>query len=223
MGELLQSILSLREDINKLTEFSNEAVYEYCELAIKFADDKEDILILSSEKKYIENCIKDFKYKKSLLFSLPIGILYFVSYFIYHLMYNWPSLAFGSSFVKILSFATIGMTLSGLSTYLLIRYDKFNNFLVKKYPNFKYMNEIIININNEIKNKEEELTNIEKRKQNIINTISNNEEILENKREELSKLEIEYFNNIKNNPVTKGTTYKKRTRTIGNTNLKLYN
>ena len=232
MCELLKNILLLREEIDNLTEFDNEKAYEYCDLAIKFADNKEDISRMTSEKNYIENYIKDFKCRKGLLFSFPIGILFSVIYFLYQLICNLYSLTFGSLIVLISSSGAIATTISVLTACLLLRSDKFNNFLFKKYPSFKSMNDKVNNLNAEIKIKEENIANINKKKEEITNTISINGEILESKKKELSKLEQEYFNNIKKTPITKETTYtissisKKRTRTIGNTlnqNLKLNN
>ena len=222
MGELLQNILTLRKDIDKLIEFSNEAAYEYCELAIKVADDKEDISMLSSERRCVENYIRDFKCKKSLLYSFPIGMVFSIPYLTYQIIFNWYSLTFGSSLVQILSAAAMGMTISVASACLLLYSNKFESFLVKKYPSFKYMNEKVNNLKIEIKTKEEELEHIEKIKEEKTNAITNNEEILERKKDELYKLEQDYFNNIKNNHITNGTVYnlssagKKRTLTRGN-------
>ena len=82
--------------------------------------------------------------------------------------------------------------------------DNLNNLIIKS--------KILENNLNDVKNQKEKLTNI----------IINNEDIIESKKEELSKLEEEYFHYIMNNPVTNGTIYtlssaaKKRTLTRGN-------
>ena len=81
MGDLLKSILSLRYEIDKLNEVSNEKAYEYCELGIKIADIQENIITMSNDKSNLEKQIYDFKYKKRLLFTATIGISIVGCYF----------------------------------------------------------------------------------------------------------------------------------------------
>lgn len=221
MGELLKRILCIREDIYKLRELSNANAYNYCELAIAISDTMEDISIMSSEKKCIENYIKDFKYNKSLLYSLPIGIVVFSSYLLYLVITNSNPLTFGSAITTILVPFACCMTAAVGVAALCVRSKKFNNFLIRKYSTFKNRDDQLNNLNIKINELENNLITITNKKEEIMNTIVNNEEIIESKTEELDKLEKEYFNNIKNNPVTKGTTYilssagKKRTLTRG--------
>lgn len=223
MGDLLKSILSLRYEIDKLNEISNEKAYEYCELGIKIADIQENIITMSNDKSNLEKKIYDFKYKKSLLFTATIGISIVGCYFTFLVFNYWDKLTFSTSLLAIIGTPTFGGALAMYVSSLLVHSKKFNKFLTRKYTTLKEMNEKLNNLIDKIKKQENCLICIKKRQEEITNIITNNEEMLENKREELSKLEGEYFNNLLTNPSMTPTTYvpstngKKRTRTIGNT------
>lgn len=222
MGDLLKSILSLRDEINKLNEFSNEKAYEYCELGIKIADIQENIITMSNDKSNLEKQIYDFKYKKSLLFTAPIGISIIGCYFTFLVFNYWDKLTFSTSLLAIIGTPTFGGALAMCVSSLLVYSKKFNIFLTRKYTFLKEMNEKFNTLIDKINKQENCLICIKKSQEEITSIIANNEEILENKRDELNKLEEEYFNNLLNKPSMTPTTYvpnsngKKRTRTIGN-------
>jgi len=222
MGDLLKSILSLRDQIDKLNEFSNEKAYEYCELGIKIADIQENIITMSNDKSNLEKQIYDFKYKKSLLFTAPIGISIIGCYFTFLVFNYWDKLTFSTSLLAIIGTPTFGGALAMYVSSLLVHSKKFNKFLTRKYTSLKEINEKFNTLIDKINKQENCLICIKKSQEEITSIIANNEEILENKRDELNKLEEEYFNNLINN-TSMTTTYvpstngKKRTRTIGNT------
>ena len=221
MGELLQNILSLRYNINNLTELSNGKVYEYCELAIKIADTEEEIENMKVTKDNLEESIMDFKLKKGILFTWPIGAIFSLVYFTF-LMLVVDKVTIGSILFTAIGHAWdryfLGKTGSRLSEKDDIK------ALYKKYPELKEINDKLNNLIVRNRIVENNLKDIKKQKEEIVDIVTNYEEIIESKKGELNKLEQEYFNNFNNinNPsVTNSTTYefsnagKKRTRTIG--------
>lgn len=222
MGDLLKSILSLRDEINKLNELSNEKAYAYCKLGIKIADIQENIITMSNDKSNLEKQIYDFKYKKSLLFTATIGISIVGCYFIFLVLNYWDKLTFSTTLLAIIGTPTFGGMLAMYVSSLLVHSKKFNNFLTRRYTLLKEMTEKLNNLIDKIMKQENCIICIKNSQEEITNIILNTEEILENKREKLDKLEEEYFNNLINNPSVASTTYvpstngKKRTRTIGN-------
>lgn len=222
MGELLKKIISLRNEINNLSKLSNEKVYEYCQLAIKIVDTEEEIVKIASAINVLDNDIVDFKLKKGILYSSPVGVTLSVIFFAAVIITCLDNLSLGTTLFAILGTPTLSISIAFMLSSFLMHSKIFSNFLIKKYAHFKKMNDELNNLIVRNRITENSLTNIKNKKEEITNTISNNGEILESKEEELSKLEQDYFNNIMNNPITNGTTYnisatgKKRTLTRGN-------
>jgi len=222
MGELLKNILSLRDDIKKLDDEGNEKAIEYCELLIEIADNKEELENISSQKKILEDDIWAFKLKKGFLFTLPIGVTLSCLYFAYLIFSYWSNLSVGNVLFTIIGTPSFAMGIAGMSASFIMHSKKFGNLLMKLFPKFKELND---NLNSLIIKGDLTEKNIEKLQNSndeILNFIDNNVQVIESKKEELQKLENNYFNNILDNHSVE-TTYtlsesgKKRTRTIGNT------
>ncbi len=221
MGELLQNILSLRADISKLSEIGNEKSYEYCELAIKITDTEEEIEKIGLAKDNLEENIMDFKLKKGIFSTWPIGALISLSYFTFFIFVCLDKLTFGAILFTIIGAPAVSISLAFTLSAFLMHSKLFTNYLIKKHPSLKQMNDKLNNLIVRARITENNLNDIKKEKEKITNIILNNEDIIESKKDELNKLEEEYFHSIMNNPITNGTTYtlsstgKKRTRTIG--------
>lgn len=207
MEELLKNILSLREDINKLSEISDNKSFEYRQLSEEYTNTKEDILTMSSEKNCIENYIKDFKYNKSLLYSLPVGIIISSLFLGCSAITSVGPWTFGGVIATFSVSSACGLAISLIVASLLVPSKIFSNFLIKKYPIYKYRDDILNSLNLKIKEAQINLDNIEKKIDEIMNIMKTSKNIIESKREELSKLEEEYLANIVNNPNNEETTY----------------
>ena len=221
MGELLQNILSLREDINNLTELSNRKAYEYCELAIKIADIEEQIKNMDSTKSELEESIMDFKLKKGILFTLPIGTLISTIFFACLIYSCLNKLTLGTILFTIIGTPTFSVSIAFAFSAFLMHSKIFTNYLVKKYPALKEMSNKLNSLIVRNRIVENNLNDIKKQKEEVVNIVANNQDVIESKTEELHKLEQEYFNNFNTPSITNFTNYevskagKKRTRTIG--------
>lgn len=220
MGELLKKIQLTKEEIDKLTKISNEKAFVFCELAITIADSKEMVKTLSLNKENLEENIMDFKLKKGMLFTSPVGIILSLLYFSYLIITCFNNLNLGTILFTIIGAPACSLALSFMFSSFLANSKNFSNFLMKKFDSFKNMNKELNALIIEIETIEKSISNIINRKDELINEISTAEDIIENKRKELHELEEEYFKNISTRPITASTSYvvsapgKKRIRTI---------
>jgi len=143
-------------------------------------------------------------------------------YFAYLIFSYWSNLSVGNVLFTIIGTPSFAMGIAGMSASFIMHSKKFGNLLMKLFPKFKELND---NLNSLIIKGDLTEKNIEKLQNSndeILNFIDNNVQVIESKKEELQKLENNYFNNILDNHSVE-TTYtlsesgKKRTRTIGNT------
>lgn len=222
MGELLKNILSLRDDIKKLDDEGNEKAIEYCKLLIEIADNKEEIENISSQKEILEDDILTFKLKKGFLFTLPIGVTLSCLYFAYLIFSYWNNLSVGKVLFTIIGTPAFSVGTAGMTASFVMHSKKFGNLLMKLFPKFKELNDNLNSLIIKEELAEKNIVELENQKDEILNMIENNVTVTESKKEELKKLENNYFNNILDNPDVETTytlseTGKKRTRTIGNT------
>lgn len=220
--EQSQNILCLKDDINKLIELGNEKTDEYCKLAICIADINDKIEDMISEKNDINNYIIKLKNNKSFIFSIPIGIGVVGTFFISLIISNLDKALFSVSIFAMVGTPVLGMTLACVISTLLLRSKKFNNYLIKNFSFLNNMQQKLYSLINKINIEEQKLEHLKKDKEEIVNYIINNSEILESKKEELRYIEEMYFKNTSTTPISMTSihnvnkTVMKRTKKIEN-------
>lgn len=193
MEEQLKLILNIRDEINELIKLRDEQEEKYNNIETSIDDTFNSIQNMNKKLEKLKEQFENAKNNKIFKFSIPSGIgAAIITFIIFAIYGDFPDGLFNIILSGVCSFVS-GTAVSCVPVMIL---NMFDSFFIKRYSDIKQLNDKINNLNNSIMLSERNFEKMKVDRDSLYTTLKFKEEQLEMKREELYRVEEEYFNSL---------------------------